>query len=80
MIDIVLGQPIGEIYLTFNVLNIENITLTEKLRMLTTQDVKYHPLTLSIINSNMRNNSLEKGYMFEFKHNFRMVKFDKCLI
>jgi len=42
--------------------------------LFTTQDIKYKNLELTIENSNFSFNSLEKGYMFEFKHSFVSTK------
>jgi len=35
---------------------------------------------MTIEKSVFKNNALNKGFMFEFKQNFRVVTFDHCII
>ncbi|TNV87891.1 hypothetical protein FGO68_gene17182 [Halteria grandinella] len=70
----------GKIIVQVGNLSVSNITLNDKMRMFTTQDIKYIELYLFFSSCNVTFNSLEKGYMFEFRHNFKEISLQKCLI
>jgi|LauGreDrversion4_2_1035121.scaffolds.fasta_scaffold08934_4 hypothetical protein len=65
----------GEVSILISNSTFEGIELSEKLRFFTTQDLNFRGIILTISDSIFRNNVLEKGYMFEFNHNFRLVIF-----
>lgn len=67
--------PSGTIIIIFTNITIERVSLKEKLRMFTTGDIIYERLRLIVQDSAFRNNSLEKGFFFEFKHNFEEASF-----
>ena len=48
--------------------------------MFTTQDIKMRNIILVIENTKFIRNIMEKGYLFEFRHNFRQVTFVDCII
>lgn len=43
-----------------------------------TEDINFKGMLMAFKNNIFKNNSLEKGYMFEFKHNFRLATFINC--
>ena len=55
-------------------------TFSEKQRMFTTQAIYLRAVHLKFLNTNFSQNFLEKGYMFEFKSNFRNIIFLSCVI
>ncbi len=58
----------------------ENLVLSDKQRLFTTQDIKQRAIIIVIENTTFRGNSLEKGFQFDFKHNFRQTTFVDCRI
>ncbi len=48
--------------------------------MITTQRIYLRAVLFKFENTVFRNNFLEKGYMFDFNHNFRLTVFLTCSI
>ena len=48
--------------------------------MFTTQDIKMRKIILIIEDTKFLRNFMDKGYLFEFRHNFRQVTFVDCAI
>ena len=67
-------QP-GDIAIIFTDSRFESNMLSEKLRLFSTQGINMRDVFLKFESTLFRNNTLDKGYMFEFKHNFRIVVF-----
>jgi hypothetical protein len=65
----------GDIAVIFKDSRFESNILREKLTLFSTQGINLRDVFLKFENTLFRNNTLEKGYMFEFKHNFRMTVF-----
>lgn len=58
----------------------EYLILSDKQRLFTTQDIKQRGIIIVIDNTTFRGNTLEKGFQFDFKHNFRQTTFTDCVI
>ena len=58
----------------------KDLTLSGKLRFFTTQDIKQRNIILVIEKTQFLGNRGDKGYLFDFKHNFRQTIFKDCLI
>lgn len=56
------------------------MTLEQKLRVFTTNEISYRNITILIYQSSFVNIKLDKGYVFEFKHNFKEVTFLNCTL
>ena len=65
----------GDIAVIFSDSRFESNILSEKLRLFSTQGINLRDAFVKFENTFFRNNTLDKGYMFEFKHNFRIVVF-----
>jgi hypothetical protein len=65
----------GDIAVIFMDSRFESNILSEKLRLFSTQGINLRDAFVKFENTVFRNNTLDKGYMFEFKHNFRIVVF-----
>jgi hypothetical protein len=65
----------GDIAVIFTDSRFESNTLSEKLRLFSTQGINLRDAFVKFEKTIFRNNTLDKGYMFEFKHNFRIVVF-----
>jgi hypothetical protein len=65
----------GDIAVIFTDSRFESNTLSEKLRLFSTQGINLRDAFVKFENTVFRNNTLDKGCMFEFKHNFRIVVF-----
>ena len=72
-------QP-GDISVRLTSCVFQGNTLSDKLRMFTTQDIKNRNIIFVIQDTKFLRNVIEKGYLFEFRHNFRQVTFVDCII
>lgn len=68
------GDSLGSIEIIFDSLIVQDINLTQKLNMFSTQDISYREVQLKFINVTIQRNTLELGAMFSFLHNFRLVQ------
>jgi hypothetical protein len=62
---------LGDVHIKISDSLFENIELTDKLRLFTTKDIKQRNILLTFENTKLIGNRLDKGFQFEFKHNFR---------
>ena len=70
----------GDISLRIQDSVFQNLTLSGKLHLFTTQDIKQRDIILAIERSKFLGNRGDKGNLFDFKHNFRQTIFKDCLI